>query len=177
MIEFEFNKEVYALPENILGKNDCTYTISEQLGKGGNGIVFECENAATGEIFALKILINPKYPRSQRFQREIEVISCLSHPHIITYVTHGNMSVTRKHYSSNLKNLNNQQKCIQPFVVMRKADSNLREFLKNNLSQIRFEDYYGQFVGLTRALEQLHSEAKAIHRDIKPDNILISGEI
>jgi serine/threonine-protein kinase len=58
---------------------------------------------------------------------------------------------------------------------MRKADSNLREFLTQSSSPLRFEDYYGQFVGLAKALEKLH--AVAMHRDIKPDNILISADV
>jgi eukaryotic-like serine/threonine-protein kinase len=58
---------------------------------------------------------------------------------------------------------------------MRRADINLREFLIRATSPLRFEDYYGQFIGLAKALRQLHSVA--IHRDIKPDNILISGDV
>jgi len=178
MVQIELNRESYTLPDNIVGHDGCKYTISDQLlGKGGNGVVFECENAANGEVFALKVLINNKSPRFKRFQREIKIISCLSHEHIVTYINHGNILIHHKCSAFNHRNSTKQQKFLAPFVIMRKADSNLREFLIKDSSPMRFEDYYSQFVGLSRALEQLHSKARAVHRDIKPDNILISGEI
>lgn len=172
MISIEFNRHTYILPDKIVGKDNYKYSITEVLGRGGNGSVCECENSATGEVFALKIILNSKFPRAKRFEREIQIISSLSHEHIVTYITHGRMSVTIK--SQNRRNPSNTSICVS-FIIMRKADSNLRDLLEKSSSSLRFEDYYGQFIGLTKALEHLHSIA--IHRDIKPDNILVSGDI
>ncbi len=176
MVEIMFHGESYVFPEEIIGNNGSRYTVLEMLGKGGNGAVLECENAATGETFALKVLLNPKSPRNKRFERKIEIISRLNHDHIITYITHGEALLNHPHRSQrNGRKPRHSGQFKTLFVVMRKADSNLREFLVKDVSQLRFEDYYGQFVGLAKALKQLHSVA--IHRDIKPDNILISGDI
>jgi eukaryotic-like serine/threonine-protein kinase len=168
MISIIFHGETYTLPNEVTGKDRYKYKINEVLGKGGNGSVCECENTATDEVFALKILLNLKFPRQKRFEREIKIISGLSHEHIVTYITHGKMLVT------NNKNHKNRNICVS-FIIMRKADYNLRYFLEKSSSSLRFEDYYGQFIGLTKALKQLHSVA--VHRDIKPDNILISADI
>jgi eukaryotic-like serine/threonine-protein kinase len=176
MTKIPFNGQTYTLPDEIIGIDNSKYRILEMLGRGGNGSVFECENATTGETFALKVLLNLRSPRIERFEREIQIISRLSHDHIVTYITHGRMFIT--HSSSrqtNSRNENHLKKSDVSFIIMRKADSNLREFLTESSSSLRFENYYGQFVGLAKALEQLH--AVAMHRDIKPDNILISADV
>lgn len=176
MVEVLFYNKPYLIPDQVIGSDGFKYTVIGMLGQGGNGAVFECENAVTGETFALKVLLNPKSPRNKRFEREIQIISGLNHEHIITYVTHGKASIShlsRPQY--NRRNPPNPKPFNTLFVVMRKADSNLREFLIKDVYPLRFENYYGQFVGLAKALTQLHSIA--IHRDIKPENILISGDI
>lgn len=171
MIEFPFFNKSYSIAEHITGSDGSKYTVIGMIGQGGNGAVFECENDITGETFALKVLLNSKGIRDKRFVREIQIISSLNHEHIVTYITHGQVPICSQSQRGKW-----QPKTIDAsFVIMRKADSNLGELLKQNESSLRFEDYYGQFVGLTKALEQLHN--KAIHRDIKPDNILISGDV
>ncbi|WNZ25306.1 protein kinase [Leptolyngbya sp. NK1-12] len=176
MISIPFNGQTYILPDEIIGIDNSKYRILEMLGRGGNGSVFECENAATGETFALKVLLNLKTPRSERFEREIQVISRLSHEHIVTYITHGRMSISSaSRRETRHRNRSYSSQFDVSFIIMRKADSNLREFLTQSSSPLRFEDYYGQFVGLAKALEKLH--AVAMHRDIKPDNILISADV
>ncbi|MBD1915012.1 MULTISPECIES: protein kinase [Cyanophyceae] len=176
MTGIPFNGQTYVLPDEIIGVDKSKYRVLEMLGRGGNGSVFECENVATGETFALKVLLNLKPPRAERFEREIQVISCLSHEHIVTYITHGRMSVSHSlRRRSNPKNKSYSRQLNVSFIIMRKADSNLREFLTQSSSPLRFEDYYGQFIGLAKALKELH--AVAMHRDIKPDNILISTDV
>lgn len=171
MVEILFYNKPYLIPDQIIGSDGSKYTVIGMLGQGGNGAVFECENDVTGETFALKVLLNSRGTRDRRFEREVQIISNLNHEHIVTYVTHGELSI----HFQNQRGRWNTNPSNTSFVIMRKADLNLGEFLKHNGSSLRFEDYYGQFVGLTKALEQLHS--KAIHRDIKPDNILISGDV
>jgi serine/threonine-protein kinase len=175
MVSIPFHGKSYILPDEIIGDDGSSYTVIQLLGKGGNGAVLECENAATGEIFAVKFLLHSKYFRKRRFEREIKIISKLNHEHIITYITHGKAPLTLQNSQSNGKKPCNSRSFEALFVVMRKADFNLREFLVKDVQPLSFETYYGQFVGLAKALEQLHCEA--IHRDIKPDNILISGDI
>ena len=56
-------------------------------------------------------------------------------------------------------------------IVMELAESNLLDLKKNK--EIEYLDYIEQFMGLSSALAELHKFG--IHRDIKPDNILIVG--
>jgi serine/threonine-protein kinase len=176
MISIPFNGQTYVLPDEVKGIDNSKYKILEMLDRGGNGSVFECENAATGETFAVKVLLNLKFPRAQRFEREIQIISRLSHEHIVTYITHGKMLITpTPRREAHSRNRSYQNQFDVSFIIMRKADSNLRKFLTQSSSPLRFEDYYGQFVGLAKALEKLH--VVAMHRDIKPDNILISADV
>lgn len=178
MISTQFRNQNYEFSDSIIALNKSRYRVLEQLGKGGNGCVFECEDVVTGELLALKIIFNLRYPRRERFEREIEIIRQLNHEHIVTYVTHGEISITQipQRRGRNKKQYGQKQRRRDvPFIIMRKADHNLRDFLKNNSSSLRFEDYYGQFIGLSKALEKLHNIA--VHRDIKPDNILISADV
>jgi WD40 repeat protein len=62
------------------------FELLEEIGRGGNGIVYRARQRALGRIVALKLL-QPGRMLSRaevdRFQREAETIASLEHPHIV----------------------------------------------------------------------------------------------
>src|SRR5579862_1684098 len=73
-----------SLPD-VVGAN-AIYHVYEQIGTGGMGQVYRCENSTTGESFALKCLTpghNVSDEHEKRFRREIDTLKLLVHPHIV----------------------------------------------------------------------------------------------
>ncbi|CAC9551999.1 hypothetical protein [uncultured Gammaproteobacteria bacterium] len=143
-------------PDKVLGKSQITYKIGDFIDKGGNARVYKCVNDATGEEYAIKFQTRLHGERVDRFNREIKLNEEIDdHTHLIRYIDSGKYNVN-------------------PFIIMDIAEESLMQRFKSGKNFAK-EEYFAQFRGLSRALACLHE--KAIHRDIKPDNILISSGV
>ncbi len=148
-------------PEEVKA-NGATYAINESIGSGGNAEVYKCTNEANSEEYAIKFQIILKKSRPERFEKETELIEKLeSHTHLIEYIDKGTYRYKGTHKTRKY-----------PFIIMELAEDNLMDKFKKQ-DDFAEEEYLAQFRGLSKALEHLHEHA--IHRDIKPDNILISN--
>jgi eukaryotic-like serine/threonine-protein kinase len=75
-------------PGTLLGER---FELEQQVGSGGMGTVFRARDRASGETVAVKIIAEGHDSRTERFAREIEVLAELSHPGIVSHITHGEM--------------------------------------------------------------------------------------
>ncbi|HMV44060.1 MAG TPA: protein kinase [Leptospiraceae bacterium] len=161
MIDLYFDyqkKNVFKIPDSIsLERN--SYEISDRISNGGNAVVHKCFDSI-GNEYAIKFFLKTEPVKKKRFLQEIEVMEKIDHHHIVKVLDSGIVSVQNKQVSE------------APCIVMELADSNL-QMLKNQ-KEIPYFDYIEQFRGLSSALAELHK--LGIHRDIKPDNILIFGD-
>lgn len=156
------DKTVFYLDGDVNSNAGKSYEISDRIGAGGNGAVYECLDSG-GSIYAIKFLLHLSRKNRLRFEQEISLLKKAQHPHIIQYIDDGIVEMTDRR--KNIIEI--------PFVVLEKADKNLVDFLKNT-DKVPYNIYAAQFRGLCEALEEIHHYA--IHRDIKPENILIKGE-
>lgn len=131
------------------------YSVSNVIGEGGAGLVYEVTNAA-GESFALKCLAAERVTaeRLKRFKNEITFCQKQDHPNIIKVVDTG---------STQIKNV----KC--PFYVMRRYSGTLRTRMRD----IKPDDALRVFSQILDGVEAAHL-ANVWHRDLKPENILWS---
>lgn len=146
--------------------SEASYEIDagELIGSGGNAIVCGCRDIGSGEAFAIKIQIDTRENRLQRFAREEHLLFSLRHDQLMSCVAYGEIRVGGRNIKA--------KAC--PFVIMPLADSNLFKYIEQAEHTLPFDSVAGQMRGLTEALSVLHEQA--IHRDIKPENVLICGE-
>ena len=140
------------------------YEIMDFIGCGGNSSVYECINQM-GIEYAIKFQLVFSEVANLRFEKEIAIMLSVQHAHIIKIIDHGNI----KGY----KNGKKEDSIDIKFIIMEKADMNLREYLmRENI--LPYSIYAAQLRGLAEALGVIHEVA--FHRDIKPENILIKGD-
>ncbi|HLG42278.1 MAG TPA: serine/threonine-protein kinase [Planctomycetota bacterium] len=135
------------------------YKIVGRLGAGGMGVVYKAMQLSMNRPVALKILY-PRYARDaeflERFRREINTMAKLSHPNIVTAIDTGEAGGA-------------------PYYVMEFVDGHtVTDLVKKGgpLTEARTLEFGVQ---VARALAHA-GRHKLIHRDIKPDNIMVTDE-
>jgi len=147
---------VTELLEHIAAALKDRYTIERELGSGGMATVYLADDLKHNRKVALKVL-RPELTAAlgaQRFLREIKIIAQLQHPHILPLHDSGEAGGLLYY--------------VMPYI----GGPSLRDKLKNGPLPV------AETVRILRdvvdALVQAHKQG-VVHRDIKPDNILLSG--
>jgi serine/threonine-protein kinase len=134
------------------------YQITNQLGKGGMGEVYQAKDQKLGRSVAIKVLPEEfarDADRVARFQREAKVLASLNHPNIAAI--HG----LEESSGTN-------------FLVLELVEG---ETLADQLKRgpLPIEDSLKLGVQIAEALEAAHAKG-IIHRDLKPANIKVTPE-
>jgi serine/threonine protein kinase len=140
------------MSEIIAGK----YEILEEIGRGGMGCVYKAYQKNLERYVAIKILSenlaeDPEF--RERFQREASIVARLSHPNIVAVYDF-------ERYKNTI--------CI----IMEYVDgSSLQRLVEEHALSERDVLLIG--AQIARALHYAHQN-NVIHRDVKPDNILVT---
>jgi eukaryotic-like serine/threonine-protein kinase len=133
------------------------YSIEQELGGGGMSRVFLANEKSLGRRVVVKVL--PKELTGgvnvDRFRREIVLAAQLQHPHIVTLLSTGQVAGV-PYYT-------------MPFEEGRSLRAHLRDS-----GPLPIAEVVGLLGDVAKALSFAH-ERGVIHRDIKPDNILVCG--
>jgi serine/threonine-protein kinase len=135
------------------------YRILRRLGEGGMGSVFLGYQEGDQRHVAIKVLpehLAASQPAIDRFYREAKSGALLNHPNIVRNLAVGQDQATGKH-----------------FLVMEYVDGPSALELLQRQGCLSVGDAVHIALDIARALEHCHSR-NIVHRDIKPDNILIT---
>src|SRR6476661_2854038 len=133
-----------------------SYAVERELGRGGMATVYLAQDLKHGRPVALKVL-RPALAMSMgpdRFRREITTAARLQHPHILSV-----------HDSGETEGL---LWYTMPYV----RGESLKERLKRD-GPLQLEEAIRITAEAGRALDYAHREG-VIHRDVKPENILLT---
>lgn len=143
---------------SFVGKTVSHFQILEQLGSGGMGMVFRALDQRLERVVALKMLAPEKLSDPefwQRFFLEAKTCSALNHPNIaIIYEI--------------------DEAFEQPFIVMEYINGDTLGTWRLN-HQNEFDTWLNVALQIAEGLNCAHHH-KIVHRDVKPDNIMVTGE-
>jgi serine/threonine-protein kinase len=144
------------LHEQLQASLGDAYTIERELGGGGMSRVFVAEEKSLGRQVVVKVLPADLSGGVSiaRFRREISLAARLQHPHIVPLLATGEIDGL-------------------PYYVMPLVDG---ESLRVRLShgELPIADTISILRDVAKALAYAHGKGVA-HRDIKPDNVLLTG--
>jgi serine/threonine-protein kinase len=144
------------LAEQLQNSLGSAYTIVRELGGGGMSRVFLADDNALGRSVVFKVLL-PELAagvNAERFKREVQLAARLQHPHIVPVLSAGEVDGLPYY--------------VMPFV---KGES-LRARLSGG--PLPITEVVSILADVAKALAYAQSDG-IVHRDIKPDNILLSG--
>lgn len=132
------------------------YKILSELGAGGMGTVYQAEQIDAGRIVALKLLRNEEMSQDSldRFYREFKLLSKLSHPNIMTI------------YGLALDDDN------IPYAVCEFIEGESLRPVLNRDGALPWQRVAKIVIQIASAMQYAHSE-HVIHRDLKPDNVMV----
>ena len=137
------------------GQQFGAYSILDHLGTGGMGQVYLAKDSRLDRIVALKILsaeVAADQRRMQRFRQEARIASSLNQPNILTIYEFGEVD-----------NLT--------YIAAEFVDGEtLRDYARNK--RLKLSEILDISIQMLAALDAAH-EAKIVHRDMKPENVMI----
>ncbi|NOZ22195.1 MAG: serine/threonine protein kinase [Planctomycetes bacterium] len=146
--------------DELVGRRLAHYEIISKIGSGGMGAVYRARNLSLNKIVALKIL-PPSLPEEdpsfvKRFIREAQSTAQLDHPNVVTV-----------HYVGSEDDYH--------FIEMEYVDGRpLRDLLRDP-DNITIAQATRITMDAAKALASAHDKG-IIHRDVTPDNILITTD-
>jgi serine/threonine-protein kinase len=135
------------------------YRILRRLGEGGMGAVYLAYHGDKDQQVAIKVLgdhLASNQGYVDRFYREAKSGALLNHPNIVRTLRVGQDQATALHY-----------------LVLEFVDGQTAQSLLDKQGRLALGDAVHIALDVARALEHAHSR-NIVHRDIKPDNILIT---
>jgi len=139
----------------LIGRTLGNYTILDAVGQGGMATVYRAQDMRDGRVVAVKVLspyiaADPKF--RGRFDREVDLLRRLEHPHIVPILAFG--QADGYHY------------IVMPYLSGGTLHERLRMGPLLPLEGGRIVDQ------ISSALDFAHQQG-IIHRDVKPSNILL----
>ena len=142
----------------MIGTTISHYRIIEKLGEGGMGIVYKAQDLRLERFVALKFLppdVSDTPDAKHRFTTEARAASALNHPNVATVYDIGEADN-------------------RSFIAMELVEG---ETLKASLraERLSIEQVKSLALQIAEGLQAAHSKG-IVHRDIKPDNLLLTRD-
>jgi eukaryotic-like serine/threonine-protein kinase len=142
-------------PLRQLGK----YDIIEKIAEGGMGAVYKGRSLATGEVVAIKVL-PPETAKNplllKRFEQEFRAASLIDHPNVVRAIDYWGTGPT-------------------PFLVMEFVDGESLGQRVERDGPLEEADAIRLIGQVCEGLRRAHKQG-LIHRDVKPDNIMVTQD-
>src|SRR5262245_55846911 len=136
-----------------------SYDLVEKIAEGGMGAIYKARHRETGQIVAIKIM--PRHMASnrvllRRFEQEFRAASLLDHPNIVRGIDFGSVNE-------------------MPYLVMEYVEGESLGARLEREGRMPVNEAIRLIVQVAQGLHRAHKQG-LIHRDVKPDNILVTTD-
>jgi len=135
------------------------FRLEEKIGSGGMSTVYRAFDETLERWVAIKLMhreISSDSDQLERFRREARAVASLNHPHVVTVIDFG-------------------EDADHPYIVFEYVEGeNLKDRVRR-AGRLPVPEAVAYAIEIGRALECAHSNL-LVHRDVKPQNVLIDSE-
>jgi eukaryotic-like serine/threonine-protein kinase len=135
------------------------YRLDAQIGAGGMSTVYRAFDATLERRVAIKLMhreIASDSDQLERFRREARSVAQFSHPHIVGVIDAGEDDG-------------------RPYIVFEYVEGETLKDRIRRMGQLPIDEAVAYAIEIARALGAAHARG-IVHRDIKPQNVLIDEE-
>jgi len=135
------------------------YRLDAQVGSGGMSTVWRAFDEVLERTVAIKSMLRSVASDSaqlERFRREARAVAQLNHPHIVQVIDVG------EHHNA-------------PFIVFEYVAGETLKARIRRLGRLEVTEALAYAIEIARALQAAHDKG-IVHRDVKPQNVLIDEE-
>src|SRR6478609_6527328 len=135
------------------------YRLDAQVGSGGMSTVYRAFDSTLERRVAIKLMhreIAADTDQLERFRREARSVAQLSHPHIVGVIDAG-------------------EEDGRPYIVFEYVEGETLKERIRRMGRLPIDEAIAYSIEIARALGCAHGH-QIVHRDIKPQNVLIDAE-
>jgi serine/threonine-protein kinase len=148
------------------------YRLDARIGHGGMSTVYRAFDTVLERKVAIKLMhreIASDSDQLERFRREARAVAQLNHPHIVTVIDAGEWDEHDEQSGSQIIEVGT------PYIVLEHVEGEtLKELIRRD-APLDAPTALAYAIEIARALGAAHAQ-EIVHRDVKPQNVLLSGE-
>jgi eukaryotic-like serine/threonine-protein kinase len=147
------------------------YRLDARIGHGGMSTVYRAFDTVLEREVAIKLMhreIASDSDQLERFRREARSVAQLNHPHIVTVIDAGEWDSRSADSAEGIE-------AGTPYIVLEHVDGETLKDLIRREAPVEVPTALAYGIEIARALGAAHAQG-IVHRDVKPQNVLLSGE-
>jgi serine/threonine protein kinase len=144
------------------------YRLDAVIGRGGMSTVYKAFDTVLERAVAIKLMhreIVADSDQLERFRREARSVAQLNHPHVVTVIDAGEEPSAD----------GEEPELATPYIVLEFVDGETLKGLIRRGGPLEIPQALAYAIEIARALGAAH-ERRIVHRDVKPQNVLIDPE-
>src|SRR6185437_9205861 len=149
------------------------YRLDARIGHGGMSTVYRAFDTVLEREVAIKLMhreIASDSDQLERFRREARAVAQLNHPHIVTVIDAGESDAHESQGEIEPGGVGGT-----PYMVLEHVQGETLKELIRREAPLEVPTALAYAIEIARALGAAHAQ-EIVHRDVKPQNVLLSGE-
>jgi eukaryotic-like serine/threonine-protein kinase len=147
------------------------YRLDAQIGSGGMSMVYRAFDTVLERQVAIKLMhreIAADADQLERFRREARAVAQLNHPHVVGVIDAGEAPPPDEPAGLG-------EPAAMPYIVFEYVEGETLKDRIRRAGRLPIPEAVAYAIEIARALQAAH-ERRIVHRDVKPQNVLIDAE-
>jgi tRNA A-37 threonylcarbamoyl transferase component Bud32 len=147
------------------------YRLDAQIGAGGMSTVYRAFDTVLERQVAIKLMhreIAADADQLERFRREARAVAQLNHPHVVGVIDAGEAPPPEEQTGFG-------EPVAMPYIVFEYVEGETLKERIRRLGRLPIPEAVAYAIEIARALQAAHGR-RIVHRDVKPQNVLIDEE-